>query len=172
MCVGSNRIGTKAHDVLIVSLLKLYYEHSTGLRNKEVVPEPAVMGSSGEAEYVVGRTLDSRRRRGKIEYLVNWRGYPTYDSNRTWEPTKSVKAARLRKSPTCMLEDEQGVENATSVVVPRTIPPSSATRRPAGGNLQGLEKSRDTVHVVRVHVCKPGETVALTKPKNVRNVDQ
>ena len=60
-------------------------------------PPPPPIEAQGEMEYEVEEILDSRRRRGRIEYLVHWKGYPR-ESN-TWEPAKNVKnaAAALKR---------------------------------------------------------------------------
>ena len=56
-------------------------------------PAPAAAGPSAEPPlpsevYVVEAILDERRRRGKLEYLVKWEGYPW--SENSWEPAENV----------------------------------------------------------------------------------
>jgi hypothetical protein len=43
----------------------------------------------GEVEYEVECIRDSRTRRGKLEYLVHWKGYSREED--TWEPAKDLK---------------------------------------------------------------------------------
>ena len=50
-------------------------------------PEPIEI--EGEPEYKVEEVLDSRLKRGKLEYLVKWSGY-TKDYN-TWEPEENCE---------------------------------------------------------------------------------
>lgn len=40
-------------------------------------------------EYIVEKVLSKRRKRGRIEYLLKWKGYP--DSENSWEPCVSIK---------------------------------------------------------------------------------
>ena len=56
-------------------------------------PGPAAAGPSAEPPlpsevYVVEAILDERQRRGKLEYLVKWEGYPW--SENSWEPAENV----------------------------------------------------------------------------------
>ena len=39
-------------------------------------------------EYTVGRLLDKRVQRGKVQYLVRWAGYDSDED--TWEPDKNL----------------------------------------------------------------------------------
>jgi len=45
----------------------------------------------GTPEYEVESIKDSRRRRGRLEYLVHWKGYPREED--TWIPVSNVKNA-------------------------------------------------------------------------------
>ncbi|EGN93813.1 hypothetical protein SERLA73DRAFT_38523, partial [Serpula lacrymans var. lacrymans S7.3] len=46
-------------------------------------PGPVVVTQEGEEELKVGQVVDARLKRGKLEFLVLWKGYG--DENRTWE---------------------------------------------------------------------------------------
>ena len=61
----------KIHDVINVSRLRLYKEPSAGQR--VTPPEPVKV--EGQPEYEVEEVLDSRLKKGKLEYLVKWSGY-------------------------------------------------------------------------------------------------
>ena len=52
-------------------------------------PPPVMI--EGEKEYKVEEIIDSRKRRGKLEYLVQWKGYTAEE--RTWEPAANVQNA-------------------------------------------------------------------------------
>jgi len=56
-------------------------------------PGPLHQAADGTETFAVERLLDSRRRRGKLQYLVRWRGYGP--ENDTWEPESSVKHLHL-----------------------------------------------------------------------------
>ena len=55
-------------------------------------PPPPVVVSGGE-EYVVEKILDSRLRRGKIQFKVKWQGYGTEEDS--WENSDNVHADKL-----------------------------------------------------------------------------
>uniref|UniRef100_A0A670IJD3 Gypsy retrotransposon integrase-like protein 1 n=1 Tax=Podarcis muralis TaxID=64176 RepID=A0A670IJD3_PODMU len=59
-------------------------------------PRPQPVLVRGEPEYEVERILDSRYRRGKLQYLIDWKGYGPED--RSWEPAANVHA------PACLRE--------------------------------------------------------------------
>ncbi len=50
-------------------------------------PPPPIV-TKGAVEYEVAKILDSRARRGKTQYLVSWKGYPTEDNS--WEPAATI----------------------------------------------------------------------------------
>jgi predicted aspartyl protease/transposase InsO family protein len=77
--------GTNAHPVFHSSLLRVYHPDSTGERTHPV-PEPVRV--DGQVEFAVEKIIQERRRYGKLEYLVHWKGYPAHDA--TWEPIENV----------------------------------------------------------------------------------
>jgi len=48
-----------------------------------------------EKEYLVNTILDKRTRKGKVEYFLNWMGYP--DVYNTWEPKENLDCKELIK---------------------------------------------------------------------------
>jgi Chromo (CHRromatin Organisation MOdifier) domain len=44
-----------------------------------------------EKEYEIEEIHNSRRRCGRLEFLVHWKGYP--DEDNTWEPEKHLENA-------------------------------------------------------------------------------
>uniref|UniRef100_A0A8C5M5M4 Gypsy retrotransposon integrase-like protein 1 n=1 Tax=Leptobrachium leishanense TaxID=445787 RepID=A0A8C5M5M4_9ANUR len=81
------------HPVVHSSLLKPC--HANPFPGRSRAPPPPVL-VDGAKEYVVGAILDSRRRRGVLEYLVHWKGYgPDEDS---WVSSSDVHAPRLVRS--------------------------------------------------------------------------
>jgi len=52
----------------------------------QVVPPPLPVIVEGEEEWEVEEILDSRRTRGRLQYLVKWRGF----ADPTWEPEENL----------------------------------------------------------------------------------
>ena len=81
----------KVHPVFHVSLLEAYKESTISGR---LQPSPPSVEVEGHDEYEVEEVLDSRRRRGKLQYLIQWRGYDI--NERTWEPATNLANAPLK----------------------------------------------------------------------------
>ena len=80
----------RVHPVFSVVLLRPYegdpiVEHHTPL------PPPPVI-RDGIPEYEVEKILDSRVFRGRLEYLVRWKGYGAAED--LWVPTRDVSGAK------------------------------------------------------------------------------
>lgn len=78
----------KIHPIFHVSLLKKYQDPSSFSSDREVPSRPAPIEVEGEQEFEVEAILNERRVRGKVEYLVKWRGYPEFEA--TWEPEENL----------------------------------------------------------------------------------
>ncbi|KAG0592495.1 hypothetical protein KC19_1G257000, partial [Ceratodon purpureus] len=81
----------KVHPVFHVSLLESYKESTISGRLQPSLPSVEV---ENHEEYEVEEVLDSRRRRGKLQYLIHWRGYDI--SERTWELAANLANAPLK----------------------------------------------------------------------------
>lgn len=78
----------KIHPVFHVNLLEPWRpDHIPGRKQN---PPPPVQVKS-DLEYEVKKILDSRLKKGKLEYLIDWVGYEPQD--RTWEPAIDVANA-------------------------------------------------------------------------------
>ena len=77
------------HNVFHTEKLVPYYEDTIPGRKK--IPSPPIE-IEGENEYEVASIIDSRRKRGRLEYLVTWKGYGPEDN--TWEPIKNLGNAK------------------------------------------------------------------------------
>lgn len=58
--------------------------------------KPTSDSDSSEEEYVVEKIVDRRDRKGKIEYLLKWKGYDS--SANTWEPKENLECPELIKA--------------------------------------------------------------------------
>ena len=77
----------KTHPVFHVSLLN---------PNPAVIRDPRPpppLKIQGKLEFEVNRILDSKRIRGKLFYLIDWKGYGPDDQS--WEPASYIHAPRL-----------------------------------------------------------------------------
>jgi len=79
----------KVHPVFHIELIRKAPAEEIPERPAAERPPPVV--DSEAPEWEVERILDSRRFRGKLQYLVKWKGYAKSDS--TWEPENNVSNA-------------------------------------------------------------------------------
>ncbi len=77
------------HDVFHVSLLEKVADDPYPQRQQ---PPPPPIEIDGEDHYVVADIVDSRKRRGRVYYLVRWAGYGPEDD--TWEPVEMLEGSR------------------------------------------------------------------------------
>ena len=75
----------KIHPVFHVSLLEPFTESTIPGRTLEPLP---IIEIDSIEEYEVKDILDSRIRRRRLEYLVDWKGYNV--NERTWEPIENL----------------------------------------------------------------------------------
>jgi hypothetical protein len=75
----------KIHPVFHASLL---HPHRPNTIPGRTQPSPPHVEIQSHEEYEVKEILDSRIRRNKLEYYVDWEGY--LPSERTWEPAEDV----------------------------------------------------------------------------------
>jgi hypothetical protein len=77
----------KIHPVFNTVRLRPYKADTVPGRKASPPPPPVITGDTPEWE--VESIKDSRLRRGKLEYLVKWKGYPHEES--TWEPSENLE---------------------------------------------------------------------------------
>src|SRR5258705_2383432 len=80
----------RVHPVFPVMKLRPYVPNDIPNRRVPAPPPPVI--TKGIVEYEVAKILDSRRRRGRTQYLISWKGYPTEDNS--WEPATAITADR------------------------------------------------------------------------------
>ena len=75
----------RIHPVFHISMLEPYRK-STLPGRTQAMPQPVEV--EGELEYEVARILDSKIKRWRLKYLVDWAGYGPEE--RMWEPAENV----------------------------------------------------------------------------------
>jgi len=80
----------RIHPVIHVSNLEPYYEEKNLRKHKK--PEPPIIVNE-EEEYEVEKILDKRKHYGKLQYLIQWKGYPL--SEASWEPIENLNCPDL-----------------------------------------------------------------------------
>jgi hypothetical protein len=79
----------KVHKTFNEEYLKLFKKPEYESQQKPPPPPPDVV--DGTLEYEVEEILDSRLSRGKLQYLVKWKGYLPEEN--TWEPEANVEGS-------------------------------------------------------------------------------
>src|SRR5882762_6761474 len=69
---------------LVFSVVKLIPFHNNDILERIVKEPPPPIVKAGVEEFEIEETLDSRMRRGKLQYLIHWKGYNSEDNS--WEP--------------------------------------------------------------------------------------
>jgi len=102
----------KIHPIVNVSRIHRYRDQVKG--QKVTLPPPVEI--QGEMEYEVEKILSEKKRYGKVEYLVQWKGYTAKEN--TWEKEGNLGNARealedyereYEKTARRIREEENGV---------------------------------------------------------------
>lgn len=80
----------KIHPVFNTVKLRPFFEDPIPGRRVPSRPPPVIEGEA--PEYEVEYLKDSRLHRGKLQYLVKWKGYPQEES--TWEPATNLENSK------------------------------------------------------------------------------
>ena len=82
----------RIHNNFHVNLLKPYIPNDSTLFPNRTVSPPEPIQMIGHVEYEVERIIDIRRRHGRTQYLIKWKGYSEHES--TWEDEEDCQNAR------------------------------------------------------------------------------
>ena len=74
------------HNAFHASLLKPFYEDCF---DREIPPPPPLQFQDGHEEYEVESILNHRKRRGKLQFLVHWKGYADHENS--WLPESDLE---------------------------------------------------------------------------------
>ena len=81
----------KIHNAFHTKMLRPFSVSESFGRSQE--GPPSAFHDADDPEYEVETILKSRKRRGRIQYLVHWKGYP--DSDNSWVSEKDLHADDL-----------------------------------------------------------------------------
>lgn len=117
----------RIHNVFHISLLSPFFPDE--IEGRTQPPPPPVIVEE-EEEYEVAQILDSGRVRGKLHYLVRWKGYsPSEDS---WEPAELLNHAQEEVSAFYSRHPEAIRDNQGSVTpIQQVLPQRRRTRSTA-----------------------------------------
>ncbi|MBW0518435.1 hypothetical protein O181_058150 [Austropuccinia psidii MF-1] len=94
------------HPVFHISLLEPVKKSTSPNRHQEPPPPISI---EEEEEWEVSQILDSKRKRGKSWYLVEWKGFSKDSERSTWEPTENLnKFPELVKDFHSLYPDKPG----------------------------------------------------------------
>uniref|UniRef100_W6NGD0 Chromo domain containing protein n=1 Tax=Haemonchus contortus TaxID=6289 RepID=W6NGD0_HAECO len=95
--------------------------------------------------FAVEALLKERKRKGKIEYLVKWKGWG--NKHNTWEPRENVLDDRLFEEfqKQKQKNKKRSSSGSTSKKSETTTPPKKKPRRLAGGDIRD-ESSESSEH--------------------------
>ena len=91
--LGLPRNLKRIHPVFHVSLLEPHVPNKIPNRS-ESPPPPIYLDGDSEPEYEVSKILDSKEERGRVKYLVEWKGYENNNSENTWQFLPDLVHAR------------------------------------------------------------------------------
>ncbi|KAL6725487.1 hypothetical protein Aduo_007537 [Ancylostoma duodenale] len=118
--------------------------------------------------FAVEALLKERRRKGKVEYLVKWKGWG--NKHNTWEPRENVLDDRLFEEfqKQKQKNKKRSSSGSASKKSDTTTPPSKRQRRLAGGDIRD-ESSESSEHDDEV---ESPSTSTVAKDEKESDVDQ
>ena len=114
----------RLHPVFHVSRLRPYHDPSSFTQERKAPPPPPPIKIEDVVEYEVEKILDKRIKRNRIEYLVQWKGYPPEDNS--WEPIRN-----LSNSPATIQDYETQVSSSQGDMLWASRPNTGSKNRTA-----------------------------------------
>lgn len=102
-----------------MKLLKHAIADDMQLHSHSEKPPPVFIDDNSEQHYLIEEIIDHRTRRGKLQYLVRWAGYPLHDA--TWEPEKKLLLDNANEAISDYRRKSfvEGLRKGESVSIPR-----------------------------------------------------
>lgn len=137
-------------------------------KNEKDVDESNPSGSEEESEdYVVEKIVNRRVNKGKVEYLLKWKGYD--ESQNTWEPKENLECPELIKE----FEDKRksGKEkegSATKTSTSTTTTTTKPTKRKTD-DTQGKTSSEDEAPIKKQKPSNKSSVGSKNKENNSKD---
>src|SRR5713226_7395790 len=88
-------------------------------------------------EYEVKEILDSQKYQGKLQYLINWKGYPSEENS--WEPATTIKEDVPHLVTKFHKEHSQAVQSISPTIPNFFLPVKQLSEDAAGLDLCSAE---------------------------------
>uniref|UniRef100_A0A3B3RA38 Chromobox homolog 1b (HP1 beta homolog Drosophila) n=1 Tax=Paramormyrops kingsleyae TaxID=1676925 RepID=A0A3B3RA38_9TELE len=134
-------------------------------QNKKKVEEVV---EEEEEEYVVEKVLDRRVMKGKVEYLLKWKGFS--DEDNTWEPEDNLDCPDLIAE---FLQSQKAAHEAGGKRKPESEPEGESRpkkRKDEPEKLRGFARGLDPERIIGA-TDSSGELMFLMKWKNSDEAD-
>ncbi|MED6264567.1 Chromobox protein 1 [Characodon lateralis] len=136
-------------------------------------PAPAAPEEEEEEEYVVEKVLDRRVVRGKVEFLLKWKGFS--DEDNTWEPEENLDcpdliAEYMQKHKEREEKKKESKRKAASEVSGDAEERASKKKKEEGDKARGFGRGLQPERIIGA-TDSSGELMFLMKWKNSDEAD-
>ncbi|XP_035510871.1 chromobox protein homolog 1a [Morone saxatilis] len=136
-------------------------------------PPPAAAEEEEEEEYVVEKVLDRRVVKGKVEFLLKWKGFS--DEDNTWEPEENLDcpdliAEYMQKHKEKEEKKKEGKRKVTSEASGDSEDRGSKRKKEEGEKARGFGRGLQPERIIGA-TDSSGELMFLMKWKNSDEAD-